>query len=70
MMTIKVSIEELLKALDYAKKNGDPQAVSLGLDHRNNIRLEYYTDSHGQIIITIFSEEAQKFPEVTRTERL
>ncbi len=67
---MKLEIKELQKALDYLKKSGNPTQVTIDLDARNHFRMSAYTDSFGQINITIFDVEIQKFPEVTKTERL
>lgn len=70
---MNIDPKELVKAIEYIKKNGDPAEIKVDFDINGRFRLQYYTDLSGQVTITLYEmleKEASKMAEVTKTDRL
>jgi hypothetical protein len=68
---MKIRTKELQQALDYLKKHGDTQELDFYVDRDLKSRVIIKADILGdEGVITLFSEELNIFPKITRTERL
>jgi hypothetical protein len=62
---------EIKKAIEYIGQSGSIGTLDISFDAMDRLLIKY-TEPMGQdiIVITIYKQEAEKFPEVTKTTRL
>lgn len=69
-MSEKYTIKDIEKGIEFLKKHCAAVYVEIDFDERGRLLMKGGDLSGNRILITIFVEEAQKMPELTRTERL
>ena len=68
---MKIKTTELQKALDYLKKNGDAQELSIVVMPHRDTQLQLLADAMGdEVLITLYESDLNVFPKITKTERL
>ena len=68
-MMSKYSITDILKAVEYFKKEGNAD-VSIEIDPRNRLVMTAGDSSGNIVYITIYMSESSTMPTVTKTVRL
>lgn len=66
----KYSINDIERGVDFLKKKCQATYVILEIDELGRLKLKGSDISGNIVTITIYHEETQKMPDVTKTERL
>lgn len=66
----KYNVKELQKALEYASKTCAAEYVTIKIEELDRLVVQCGDISGNTIQITVYREDTQKMPTVTKTERL
>lgn len=66
---MKISIEELKRAIGRIEKDKGGTTINLSIPLDRHVEIKYSTDAQ-EAVITLYPEESQKFPEIMKKERL
>jgi uncharacterized protein YxeA len=68
---MKIKVEDLQRALDFYRKNGNPTEVEVELDQNLQARMLLKgTCNEDLVTVTLFDVSVNMFPKRTVTERL